>query len=406
MRSKDHACKWRVALLILGIATSLLSRELRAAEPNPNDADVAQTLPLRFTYVGKLKGSIRYSVGAISRDGSKILVHSDDELRIVDSHTLRDRGTVMRHENLSSAFLTSDGLKVISFGGQDVRFWDADSGKFERKFSVNCVQIGLSAISPAGDVIAIRDRQGPGACICQLIDATNGKVLSLIKHEKLITVLAFSPVGDRIASRDLFELHLNDAHSGHEIREPIACDFPSMLYEDRSMNFDKEGHRLLVGLKHGFEVVNLKDGKVETRCFWAKAKDDDLPDRRLYSVAFSADGSAAVLHTCYEIGIGGAELLSDRAEVWDIATGSQVQKQDSIGSVSVIHGQANWLICSPHNANSELWDWKESQKMFDFKGTERLEVSAVAPDGNSVVFNDGFGNSYFWSRHVDVKPPS
>src|SRR5262249_4889690 len=114
-----------------------------------------------------------------------------------------------------SVSFSSDGKRLVSAGGREVKVWDATTPQEYRTVKVHAPMVTCAAFSPDGKRLAsgrgIDFHRARGLLPSELKvwDATTGlEVLALKGHSQQVNSVAFSPDGKRLASAGIDEVHL------------------------------------------------------------------------------------------------------------------------------------------------------------------------------------------------------
>lgn len=266
---------------------------------------------------------------AFSPDGSRIASGSTDNTIVVwDTLTGKEIHTLKGHSGfVNSVVFSPDGSRIASGGGSqdagEVRIWDSESGEVlltlkgharavgKVLFSVDGRQIisishdstlkvwdaltgrelstrenaSLMAQSPDGRWIAGQASPDTRQTV-QVWNATNGQeILTLEGHTALVSSLAFSPDGQRIASGSMDQtVKVWDVTSGQQ-----SHDLKGHTGLVRSVAFSPDGRQLATAAENTIKVWDTESGQ-EILALKSYSETAESVVLVVTSVAFSPDG--------------------------------------------------------------------------------------------------------------------
>jgi len=172
----------------------------------------SHTNQLLKTFIGHTE-----SVNSVvfSPDGETIASASDDRtIRLWNVKTRKPVKTLMAHaSSVNSVVFSSDGETIASSGNDRIiRLWNASTGELLKTLTGHIENVNTVAFSPDGNTIAsgsgrlvyLGGGEDVGTCVGQEIrlwNANTGKLIKTLKgHTSVVNSVVFSPNGNTIAS--------------------------------------------------------------------------------------------------------------------------------------------------------------------------------------------------------------
>jgi WD40 repeat protein len=315
-----------------------------------------------------LRGHTRQVVTslAFSPDGKRIASASNEEMVVWDTPTGKEVFTLRGHTGgISSVAFSPDGKHIASASGYEMgdntaKVWDASTGR-----EVLTVQgAGASVVfSPDGKQIASVWRD-----TLKVWDAsTRQETLTLRGHTSLVSSVAFSRDGNRIASGSVDgTVEVWDATSG---RETLTLKGHTGLVT--SVAFSPDGKHIASASQD--RTVKVWDASTGQRTLTLRGHTQGV-----LSVAFSPDGNHI------------ASASEDQTvKVWDTSTGEEslTLKGHTQSVTSVAFSPDGKRIASASlDTTVRLWDASTGQETVTLRGhTLRVVSVAFSPDGNRIA---------------------
>jgi WD40 repeat protein len=382
---------------------------------------------------------------ALSPDG-KLLAsrgdRTDARLRIWDVTAGKERHQLEDSPGDGVLAFTPDSRTLVVGSGNTIHFFDVETGKRQRRFSIPAERIGVSALSPDGKVVALvqpdrrlpKDPPLPPDGAIYLRDAATGKEIATLNLKaegvrmvvfapdgKTLTAVtetatgefcnirrwevatqrevctfrnplihglarwirgAFSPDGKTLALADVQNVHLWDPRSG--TLKAAWTHFEGHLYNASSLAFSPDGKRLALGCDDG--VVRLWEvpgGKEVHSTQGHRAA--------IESVAWSPDGRTVVT--------GGED---SQVCLWDPPTGRLLRQFEEFqcrpGERLVVFAPDGRVVAA---GNCEhlipLWDSGSGKLIGELKGFDDwANFVAFAPDGKTLASAHSRGEVRLW----------
>jgi WD40 repeat protein len=350
-----------------------------------------------------LKPSAALVWGRFRPDGGRLITVAEDHTATIwDPATGRPVAPPLRDEAMAYAGFSPDGRRVLTFGGESLRVWDADSGAPVTRTLPQGAGIGMADFSPDGRYVLVAagnrallwdaETGQPAApplphagyVYRAAFEADGHRLLvfggdlrvwdlaagppppRLLRHGALVRRASFSPDGRRVvtASSD-GTARVWDAATGRPVTPPLRHGGRIRL-----ARFSPDGTRVLTAGEDGTaRVWDAATGRAITPALRHRAP--------IACAVFSPDGTLV------------ATAGDDRtARVWDARTGRPVQTLE--------HG--DWVRCvafSPDGAllatacndgKAQVWDARTGARVLELTRSDRgLNVIAFSPDGRRLL---------------------
>jgi WD40 repeat protein/serine/threonine protein kinase len=249
--------------------------------------------------------------------------------------------------------------------GEDVKVWDAQTGKELLSFKGGTQRI---AFSPDGKRLATLSGSGQ----VKVWDAQTGKELFALGQPKLfpggIHSLAYSPDGKRLATGGVRELKVWDAKTGEELhtfRVEVKRPLEILVFspDGKRLASNSDNQTVTVwNAENGNELVTLQGGHTGS----------------VSSVAYSPDGKRL------------ASASGDRTvKVWDAESGKELLtfQGHTDGVFSVAYSQDGKRLASASGDRTvKVWDAQAGRELFTLRA-HRSSVMSVSfsPDGKRLA---------------------
>jgi WD40 repeat protein len=260
----DH-WRWGRAVLLLSALTLFVDRTWSGVPPpEAREGAVGRPAGARPEMVFQI-GHCGEPLGfAFAPDGRAIASASmDGTIKLWDTETGSLKRNLHGEGTMTDALAFSPDGRTLAAGnaGGTVELWDPQSGRPRRVLTQFQFQGHVSAIafSPDGKILAVgteRDR-GPGQLL--LLETSTGKLTRRWSaHSNGVTSVAFSPVGDRIASTGSYDekARVWDVRTG-TLRQTLG----KQVREVESVAYSPDGRWIVGG-------VNLPDARYGEVVFW------------------------------------------------------------------------------------------------------------------------------------------
>ncbi|SCG64255.1 trypsin-like peptidase domain-containing protein [Micromonospora humi] len=333
-----------------------------AFSPDGRTLAVAGSQELRLWEVGPLRARATLPVRnvnavAFSPDGKRIATGDDeDQVRLWDAVTGRIQGALPGHtENVNALAFSPDG-RLLASGGDDrtVRLWDPTVTLTRAVLTRPDVDVDAVAFSPDGSMLAVGEDD-----VVSLWDVAVGRVRSTLRaptENTEVTALAFSPDGRTLAvGSDVVRLW--DATAAR-LRETLGNE--ASLLGVSALAFSPDGRTLAWGDADG--AVQLWD-----------------PAAHRIRAALAGHGSEVMAAAFSPDGLTLATSSRDSTvRLWDPVAGRAravlIGHTDRVGSVS-FSPDGQTLVSASDDATLRQWD----------VATGRSTTTLSLPDGGFFI---------------------
>jgi len=205
---------------------------------------------------------------------------------------------------------------------------------------------------------------------------------TLSGHDHIVTAVAFSPSGERIASASVdTKIKIWDARTGTNIMTLLGHD--SWI---RCMSFSRDGKRVISGgTDKKIKIWDAETGK-ELRSLLPH----NVPQEyEVLSLALSPDGK--------RIASGG---LFGVIKVWDITSASEVMSfnghEDDVQGI-LFSPDGRWIASSSADKTIKIWDATDGSIVRTLRGhSAAVGPIAFSSDGRHIISGDWNGNIKKW----------
>ncbi len=355
------------------------------------------------------KLSFTVSSISFSPDGSMLAIGSGDEIRFWDVNTGETLQTLTGHTSVKSISFSPDGSTLATASGDEIRFWDVNTRETLQTLTGHTSVKSIS-FSPDGSTLATASGDE-----IRFWDVNTRETLQTLTGHTSVKSISFSPDGSTLATASGDEIRFWDVNTRETLQ--TLTGHTSV----KSISFSPDGSTLAaVPEVFGDRTVLLWDvntGKLQT-----------FPvSRSIYSVAFSPDGNTLAIggnwitylwnantggpiHTFSKIACrvysvafspdgntlagGGSDGI---VRLWDIKTGTEKQiPTGQIGDTRVVFSpDGNTLATVPDigHRQGRLWDVNTGKQLQEFtadgSGLVRIYSMAFSPDGNTLATGSG-----------------
>jgi WD40 repeat protein len=279
---------------------------------------------------------------ALSPNGASLAVHKKDSsdiavLRVDDGLARSDTSAAtlftLRHEKEISAFaFSADGAKIVTGGKDDVRLWDANSGKELARFNPHG-RVGRVIVSDDSTVLAISLEKSSGNWLAMDM---NSWAEVQFWHVPTMRKLAVAPFRES-------EMAFRPGTTTFVIADHTST--VRIVYPEWA---NPEHDRLFLGKRPAQTVISSNGQLIATR-------NDD----------------------------------SKEAEIWDVETGKQRARiaQDDVLSDIDFTADGRRLLTRSEDKTIRLWDTNTGRELLRFAPTERSawDWFAFSTDGKRMV---------------------
>ncbi len=341
------------------------------------DAHTGKELSLLTGHTGSVL------TAAFSPDGTTIASGSiDDTVMLWDAGTGLHKHTLIGHKGAVTGVVFSSDGKILASSSMDttIRVWDAVTGELKTVSDGMPSSILGIVFSPGDDIIA----GWGGMKKIYLLDVATGKQKDIIKTEKHVSSVVFSPDGGKIVLGGVTSIQILDMATGV---------YTGKLTGHRSnvthISLSPDGSILASASLD--KTIKLWDFNEEYR--WHSSRYNAQTtllkgQTEWYHVAFSPDSNTLV-------GVGGDGTVL----CFDKTTGEQ--KTAISGHTGIVESIAFSLdgniIASGNDNQVLLWDINTNQQRSVFN-TDGLNVKSIVfnPDGNTFVTGNDHNTVLVW----------
>jgi RNA polymerase sigma factor (sigma-70 family) len=313
---------------------------------------------------------------SFSPDG-KLVAGGDNHRGIVWDAATGKRVSDFPECGIRVAFAPDSRTLVTADNGNNLRLWDATTGKELLEIAHHEHGVAAAVFSPDDTLVATSDRK-----TVRVWDAVTGKLLqSLPGALESINQIAFAPDGKTLAAaRADKKIVFWDPRTGKEL-QTLQTDNPV-----RSVVFSPDGKLLAYanGAVHLVDTATLKE--LRRGSF---ADGEGISRWELWEVAFSPDGrTLAAGRPAFDRGKRGVPPVGteDRGlvVVWDIKTWTQRYKIEESGRSLGFTPDGRILVAGNGHSLS-FWETATGKKLLALKttgaGVENILTFAISPDG-------------------------
>lgn len=344
---------------------------------------------------------------AFAPDGKTVAFAGDPAaVRLWDAQTGKELARDFEgHQSAVTHVVASADGKTLASGGDDLRLWEAATGKLVRHMPVPGRYVEALALAPDGQTLATGGRDK----MVRLWDATTGKEVQAFKHEGTLRAVAFSPDGKLLASGDLqLNIHVWDLAAKKELHKiKIQATFTDRL----ALAFSPDSKTLACGgalnadwphgipstdpyglvpvLDKGYPIVlwDASTGKETGRL--------DGPYSRIRSIAYAADGKTLA-----------AASSDGRITLWDVASGKErlslAGHPDNIDSsfrsspAIAFAADGQTLASVSSDKTIRLWDTSTGKERGRLQGPSRLFAVTFVGDGKTLATGQADSSVLLW----------
>lgn len=372
-------------------ATSAVTAEPTAPPPTPIPASGSSELSpnaispqnvATVTATRQLSMSV-FGPVAYSPDGRLLAVGISEAVSLHDATTLDDRGTWFDHTGKITSLAWSADSALLASGASDdneIRIWDAATGRVLRRLSGHTGWIRSLAFAPSGTLLA----SGSTDQTVRIWDASTGQLVATLSgHTGFIGGVTFSPDGATLASasRDgsvrLWDVASGQAISGFSFRTAVD-PATNLRYWATGVAFSPDGKALAVGSTEG--VVYLLDAATGQLIHQLRGHTNWIVIRGL---AFAPDGK-----TLYSAG------LDATVRIWDVERGVQTGMLDvhrlDIFGIAISPNGERLASVSDQEGRMIVWDLTQQRPDMNLRIGLGLVTSLVFSPDSEVIGAVGY----------------
>jgi WD40 repeat protein/serine/threonine protein kinase len=325
------------------------------------------------------------TIPGLSPDGKRLAcVAEKGVLNVWDVATRREAFVPENQQGpVSAVAFSPDGMELAAICGNEVRIWEAATGKPVRTFAGEFSSSAYSALtylaySRDGKRLTTGTRGGNWV---KLWDAATGRLLQTIRSPD-VRGIALSPDGTRLAiGGGDGSVKIWDAARDPDIT-PIPLERSELLKDDEGFWLSPHGNLLLTGKKKN--RVRLWDTTT------GKPFGDPLAhEGEMTNVDYSYDGRWLALAD-----------TAKQVKIWDLSSGKLVRtfkdQNEPITDIA-ISPNSKWLAVAEHGGTLKIWDidnGTEIRTIKDFK--DDLISLHFSPDGARLLGAAQEGSLTIW----------
>ena len=255
------------SILLMFSVAATADRPARAPTTLPTTSPAAPTRGVHpagadagpYERIGRVEGAWLSWRPQFNRYGTAFATQTRDAVRVWDAGTLKPLTEPLRHDGLVSYRLSADGKTVLTAGGQEVRLWDVATSRLRSSTTVAAKKVDFAELSPDGAqfVTVVREDMGTAA----VWHAGEARASALLRHRGAAISAEFDPTGRWVVTHEFgTAFRVWAADTGREACPPIASD--DDCHTPYRAQFDPSGKRLVVPLAQGYQVIDVKTGRV------------------------------------------------------------------------------------------------------------------------------------------------
>lgn len=333
----------------IDLATLLSLEAERAADTFAAREALVASLEANPSLISVMTNRPNIIAAALSSDGTMAACASEDgTVRLWDLTTRQPSGEPLKHPSggVFDVAFSPDGKKLAT-AGFNVQLWDLPSRRPSGP-PIKTTGAHAVAFSPDGKWLATGG-QGDGTTRqngqddekVRLWDVATGQQIGepFIGHTQVITHLAFSPDGTRLASSGFDALRIWDVASRHELRNLQTSDAAKRIFNSAYATFSSDSNILALGYG-GAQLWDLRGNQPPTVLSGCTSYID--------SVAFSPDGKLLA-----------AACGDETIHLWNVATRSQVGQPLTGHSLAIVSlgfsGDGSTLYSASKDQSLRAW---------------------------------------------------
>lgn len=311
-----------------------------------------------------------HDIAFSSHEKNILISYNSDTTKIWDSESREQVGD-LNHLSVNDIALSSDGKKIITTSGNNIKVWDVDSYKFLTDLTRLANLKKLYAIAPdAEKILGITEDNH-----CKILEVGSGKVIADLTNNinsdlsdgiYQVSTAAFSPNG-----KDIFigsykrAAEIRDASSGRYIAK--ISRLPDFFLD---AVFSPDGKKIFVALEDNTaRILDALSGKTIAT---------PNINVQVTKASFSPDSRKII-----------TVLVDHTAKIWDAGSGKLLAELVGHGN-SVVSGvfspDGKKVVTGSYDKTAKIWDVASGKIIIDLqKHSAYVNAAAFSPDGKKVA---------------------
>jgi WD40 repeat protein len=331
---------------------------------------------------------------------------SEFDLKLIDAET-GEAQLKLNTGRPGRAVFSPDGVLLAKENGKEIRVWNLQTGREERRLKGFKGEPNTIAFSPDGHSLAVavttyyNTSEGNmikviGNSEVQIFDVQTWKMALQLSNVGMVNSLAFDPGGKLLVIGGL--IHEPDgAVPGMKLWD--LQNQRTAIFHTGEEDFAKAVDLLAISRNGGLlafrsgpdivQVIDTQTWKVKYTFDANSNPDNQRPASRfllslnhVIALAFSGDGKTL-----------SGEIEGNGIKLWDSRTGEvkkHIVSPEGAASMAAISAHGELIVEAGGDASLRLWNvTSESKRIFPRSGSESISAIAVSPDGQLVAIGSG-----------------